>query len=317
MSPVAGIVGLGLIGGSAALGLRAAGWRVWGHDPDPPVVGFEVVDDLARAPRETDVVLVAAPPAVTVGVVEAVARALPDALVTDAASVKRPLAALPAALQARVLPGHPLAGREAGGFAAADGALFAGATWAACPLPGTPITALPGLAELAGALGAALLVCTPEDHDAAVARTSHFPHALAAALAAAAGDPLAGALSGGALRDATRVAAAPADLWWEILRANGDALEAAARDVVARADALVAAAREGDRGAFEAAWRAGAAAQAAVLARRWSPATWIPVGSPVAEGWAPWLALGRDGRAVRAVTLAGDVLRGEAASPET
>ena len=73
----------------------------------------------------------------------------PDAVVFDAASVKRPIAAaLAAADPARFLLSHPLAGREASGFAASDPDLFAGAVWAACPLPATPVTLLAQLSAL-------------------------------------------------------------------------------------------------------------------------------------------------------------------------
>jgi prephenate dehydrogenase len=295
------VLGLGLIGGSV---LRRAGGMGW--DPDPATreaaraAGLAVADDLgALAPTA---VLVCAPPGATApAMLDALAR-WPDAVVFDAASVKREIAgALAGADPARFLLSHPLAGREASGFAASDPALFEGAVWAACPLPETPVALLAELSALTDRLGAALTVLSPADHDRLVARTSHAPHLIAAALAASAidGDPLAAVTSGGALRDMTRVAAADPELWREIVRLNGDEVAEALQAFAA------ALGRPPD-------WDAAATAVAALQHHRWSARERMPVRHPLADGWAPWLEGAAAGRTYTRVRRDGDALTASA-----
>jgi prephenate dehydrogenase len=298
---VLAVLGLGLIGGSV---LRRAGGVGW--DPDAAAreaarsAGLAVADDLeALAP---EAVLVCAPPGATAAAMLDALERWPDAVVFDVASVKRPIAdALAGADPARFLLSHPLAGREANRFAASDPALFEGAVWAACPLPGTPVALLAELSALTDRLGAALTVLSPADHDRLVARTSHAPHLIAAALAASAirGEPLAAATSGGALRDMTRVAAADAELWREIVRLNGDEVAEALQAFAA------ALGRPPD-------WDAAAAAVAALQHHRWSARERAPVRHPLAAGWAPWLQGAAAGRTYTGVRRDGDVLTASA-----
>jgi prephenate dehydrogenase len=293
-------------GGPSAAAREAGPSGAVGWDPDAAVraaareAGLAVVDELdAFAP---DAVLVCAPPGATApAMLDALAR-WPDAAVFDAASVKRPIAgALAGADRARVLLSHPLAGREASGFAASDPALFEGAVWAACPLPETPVGLLAELSALTDRLGAALTVLSPAEHDRLVARTSHAPHLIAAALAASAvrGDPLAAVTSGGALRDMTRVAGADPELWREIVRLNGD-------EVAEALEAFAAAlGRPPD-------WDAAAAAVAALPRPRWSARERAPVRHPLAAGWAPWLEGAAAGRTYTGVRRDGDALTASA-----
>ena len=201
-----GVVGLGLIGGSL---LRALGGA--GYDADPAVraaaaaEGFEVADELAGL-AGCELVLVAVPPARTADVLGEVLEALPDALVADTTSVKAPLPR-----HERLVGAHPMAGAETAGWAASTAVLLQGAPWAACPA-GEALEPLLALSAAVDALGGRIVACTPEEHDAAVARTSHVPHLAAQALAGLAADGgLQAALAGTAFRDMTRVARADAD----------------------------------------------------------------------------------------------------------
>ncbi|WP_051471886.1 prephenate dehydrogenase [Patulibacter minatonensis] len=323
--PRVGVCGLGLIGGSALLALRAAGVDVRGCDvwPDPRTwcedLGVPADGSPEATARAVDVLLLCVPPHATAKVAAAALSANPDLVVVDTASVKGPVvdevrARVPGAA-GRFLPAHPLAGAERGGFAAARADLLDGATWAVCPPADDPdgvadttatlLTAAPVL----DALGARLVACTPEDHDRALAATSHAPHVVAGTLAELAagppaGGPLAAVLSGGALRDMTRVAGAPSGLWVEILHANAtptaDALEAAADGLRAAAAAL----RAGEHDDLQAAWDRGVAAHDAIAAARWTAPSWEPV--VVADGWPGLLALGARGVAVRGLADAGD-----------
>jgi prephenate dehydrogenase len=285
----AGVVGLGLIGGSL---LRALGGV--GHDADPAVraaaaaEGFEVADSPTGL-AGCDLVLVAVPPARTAEVVGELLEALPDAVVADTASVK---AGLPR--HERLVGAHPMAGAETAGWDASTAVLLQGAPWAACPA-GEALEPLLALSEAVDALGGRLVACTPEDHDAVVARTSHVPHLAAQALAGLAADGgLHAALAGTAFRDMTRVARADADLWAEILAANRDACLAAVDELIARLGVLRTAL--GDEEAMRAEWALGLEWLDAVDAARWREPEWRE--EPV-DGWAGVLAHGREGRAVR------------------
>jgi prephenate dehydrogenase len=248
------VQGTGLIGTSVALALRDKGTEVWLSDADPATARLAadlgagtVVPDLRDAKGIADVAVLAMPPAV-VGRALAYAQecAVADAY-TDVASVK----VLPAS-HARALgcdldsyvPGHPLAGRERHGPAAAQADLFLGRTWALCPLPETSADALDAVTALAVACGADPVVTDPQTHDQWVALVSHAPQLVAVAMAArlAPRDVPADALklAGQGLRDVTRIAASDSALWTQILTANAGPV---AEVVAAVAEDLAAAAR--------------------------------------------------------------------------
>jgi prephenate dehydrogenase len=257
------VAGTGLIGTSIALALRAKGAEVWLSDADPATARLAadlgagaVVPDLRDAKGIADVAVLAMPP-VAVGQQLAFAQECGVADVyTDVASVK----VLPVS-QARALgcdletyvPGHPLAGRERHGPAAAQADLFLGRTWALCPLPETSADAVSAVTALAVACGADPVTTDPETHDRWVALVSHAPHLVAVAMAARlapSGVPAeALKLAGGGLRDVTRIAAGDSALWTQILSANAgpvaEVVAAVAEDLAAAARTLAAAAMEG------------------------------------------------------------------------
>ena len=167
-------------------------------------------------------------------------------LVSDTASVKGAVISQvverdPDGARERYVPGHPLAGREQMGAAAADPQLFRGAVWALCPDPETPVDAVLFVARVIWAARASILAIDAGSHDRAVAFSSHGPHLVASAVATAAAGagPLAAILSGGGLRDATRVAASDGAMWWEIVSENAHETLAAIDAQRAAMDALV------------------------------------------------------------------------------
>src|SRR5207248_3220321 len=106
-------------------------------------------------------------------------------LVTDVTSVKGPVGALVrrSGLLAGYVGGHPMAGRETSGFAAADGDLFRDCAWVLCLEPGeTDLSDWLTLAQVVTGLGARVVPATAAEHDLAVAAVSHVPHLLACAL---------------------------------------------------------------------------------------------------------------------------------------
>jgi prephenate dehydrogenase len=169
---------------------------------------------------------------------------------TDVASVKglpvRQARALGCRLDSYV-PGHPLAGRERQGPAAAQADLFLGRTWALCPLPETSPDAVAAVTALAVACGADPVTTDADTHDRWVALVSHAPHLVAAAMAARLAPPDVPAdalsLAGQGLRDVTRIAAGDSGLWTQILAANAGpvaAVVAAVAEDLAAAAALLA-----------------------------------------------------------------------------
>jgi prephenate dehydrogenase len=248
------VCGTGLIGTSIALALRDKGVQVFLSDADPATARLAadlgagvVVPDLRDAKGVADVAVLAMPPAVVGRELGYAQECAVADCYTDVASVK----VLPAA-QARELgcdletyvPGHPLAGREKHGPAAAQADLFLGRTWAVCPLPETARDAVDAVTALAAACGADPVLTDPETHDRWVALVSHAPHlvavAMAARLAPSSVPPDALKLAGGGLRDVTRIAAGDSALWTQILAANAGPVAEVVADV---AEDLAAVAR--------------------------------------------------------------------------
>ena len=185
----------------------------------------------------------------------------------------------------RFVPGHPLAGREVSGPAAARADLFADRVWALTPGAGTDPDRTAQVTALVESLGAVVVTTTPEEHDRAVALTSHAPQVVSS-LVAAGLEPLGATavrLSGQGLRDMTRLASSDPELWTEILTSNAepvsDALDGLIERLVRVRDGLLA------RGA----------GTAEPCAKRSSPGSRARPGSPASTGrsrcptpWSPW-----------------------------
>jgi prephenate dehydrogenase len=227
------IIGLGLIGGSL---LRRFGGEAIGYDADESTraaaaeAGYAVADSVASAVSGRDVAIVAVPLPAYEAVVAEVRAAAPEILLTDVASVKGPVAGTPGPFVA----GHPMAGTEESGFAAADPALFEDAAWVLCLEEGTAIEHWLAIARVVLGTGARVVPTTAAAHDAAVARISHLPHILAATLTQQAGDPLALSLAAGSFRDATRVAASRPELTTAMSQGNDAALQGAIEEQIRR-----------------------------------------------------------------------------------
>jgi prephenate dehydrogenase len=238
------IVGTGLIGTSLGIALSRVGFQVSLDDPSPTAAAL--ARDLGAGVLATDsrsvpdVVVVAAPPDVVADVVAAELTRWPDAVVTDAASVK---GAVLTALRdkgadlSRYVGSHPMAGREKSGAMSAQGDLFEGRSWVVAPGPRASAGAVSLVSEIAEAAGSVVLVMTPDEHDAAVAAVSHVPQIAASLVASRLRDLPSGAvaLSGQGIRDVTRIAASDPGMWTQILAGNAPAvrgvLESLAEDL--------------------------------------------------------------------------------------
>ena len=234
------VIGVGLIGGSFALALKQAGkvTHVTGVGRNPANLEAarkrgiidSIAPDAAVAAGEADLVLVAAP----VGQSAAIFSALKDckALITDAGSTKRDVvAAARAALGKKIaqfVPGHPVAGAEKSGAAAASADLFKARRVVLTPLKENPAAAVAKIRSLWEACGAHVTRLEPEEHDAVLAAVSHLPHLLAYALV----HDIAGrgnaeqlfSYAAGGFRDFTRIASSHPEMWRDICVANRDAI---------------------------------------------------------------------------------------------
>jgi prephenate dehydrogenase len=234
------IVGVGLIGGSVGLAARERGvaGRVVGvgrsADSLARAVACGAVDagtcDLADAARAADFILFCAPvDRIAAQVREAAAACRPGAVLTDAGSTKDTIVrAVDGALPPGVafVGGHPLAGSEKRGPEHARADLFDGRLVVLTPTSRTDPRAVERVTAFWEALGARVRCMSPQDHDDALAVTSHLPHLAAAALANTLPDHLR-ALAATGFRDTTRVAAGDPDLWAAIFAQNRGAVLAA------------------------------------------------------------------------------------------
>ncbi len=252
------IYGLGLIGGSIGLAIKAR-WpsvRVIAIDR-PHVVDaalrMQVADsgsDRLGIAHGADLVMLAAPVLQNV----AALRALPDhlqhaAIVTDVGSTKRAIADAAAALPDRLqfIGGHPLAGAAVSGIEAARPDLFLDRPWILTGAEAAQAPVLAALTQFIAGLGGIVRHMDAAEHDRLLAYVSHLPQLAVSALMHVVGrragaDGL--ALAGRGLRDTTRLASSPALTWRDIVATNSDNISSAVDDLIAALQQLKPA--EGD-----------------------------------------------------------------------
>ncbi|MGJ8697873.1 MAG: prephenate dehydrogenase [Verrucomicrobiaceae bacterium] len=236
------ILGPGLLGGSVALAAREAGLEVclWGRNAERVeatcALGLEATTELGEAVKGADLVVLAVPVGAMPKVVEAMLPHLGEGcLVTDVGSVKvhphQEVGSMLRGAGVDFVGSHPMAGSEQTGVEAARGDLFRGA---ACVVTNDEAVGEERVEELEKfweVLGCRVKHLTAADHDRAVARISHFPHAMAvltAEVGLATGDEA--GLAGGGFRDTSRVASGDAKMWAEIMMENRGALMAMLRE---------------------------------------------------------------------------------------
>lgn len=269
------VLGLGLMGGSFALGLRGRCAGLFGVDPDPEarrIAGqaglFEAVSGRAEELLpEADLAILAAP----VGAILSLLDALPGLMggplaVIDLGSTKRAIVEKMSGLPPRfdALGGHPMCGKERGGFANAEARIFHEAVFAFTPLDRTSAWLRSTAADLAAALGARPLWLDALTHDRWVAWTSLLPYLASGALAAAV-PPEAFPLTGPGLRGAVRLAGTPWPMIRDALATNRHNLLASLRAYRAGLQELEALLEQEDFAGLEARLGAGAAAYQALM----------------------------------------------------
>ena len=271
------VVGAGLLGTSIGLACRRAGIDVLLTDPSSE--HLRTASGLGagrpRTPGDRPQLVVVAVPPDHLG--DEIARALEttDAVVTDVGSVKTgPLATVAGRPGVeRYVGSHPMAGSERSGPLAASSALFDGRPWAIAPHALSKPEAVELVEDLVRVCGAVAVRLTPEEHDRAVARTSHVPHLLASLVAARLAHAPAQhlALSGQGVRAVTRVAAGDPGLYGQIVAANSQAVLDLLTEVRGQLDTLIDAVAGADRGAVESVLKQGVAGTQAIPGKHGGP----------------------------------------------
>ncbi|HXW96471.1 MAG TPA: prephenate dehydrogenase/arogenate dehydrogenase family protein [Gemmatimonadales bacterium] len=229
------VIGLGAIGGSLAWQARLAGVAsVIGYSPDrndsvqalKARAVHDIADSPARAVQGADLVVLAAPPQAILDLLASLAPHLgPETLVTDVASIKGPVVARAreAGLEARFAGSHPFTGTHVAGWSGARPDRFTDAIVYVCSSGAAGDRAAREVMNFwSSVLGAHPVLVEAATHDQQLAWTSHLPQAVASALAhVLSSEPsLRGASFGSGMRDTTRLAASPAEMWVDIFLMN-------------------------------------------------------------------------------------------------
>jgi prephenate dehydrogenase len=247
------ILGTGLLGTSAGLALRAAGFRGtisgWNRSPEQAQIALSmsaidsIATDPAQAALDAQLVLLATPVHAILDWMEQLSSVLgSEHLVTDVGSTKAQITAAGDRLfnrpgGAAFLPGHPMAGKERGGAALADATLFRGAVWLFTENPEwrrseRQTSLVKAWRHWVAAMGAKVIDLDSARHDELVAWVSHLPQFLATGLSALLEDEVGDApelkdVGGRGLREMTRLGASPYSMWRDIAYTNSEAVQAA------------------------------------------------------------------------------------------
>ena len=237
------IIGLGLLGGSVGLAVKAhvPGATTTGYDADPATraraaeraLVDRVCDSAADAVKDAELVVLCVPVGAMAAAAKELAGALPaDALLSDVGSSKQSVAkALAEVLPGHaIIPAHPVAGTERSGPDAGFASLFQQRWCILTPPEGADPAKLAALSAFWEALGARVEVMDAAHHDLVLAVTSHLPHLIAYTIVGTASD-LEGVTEGevikysaGGFRDFTRIAASDPTMWRDVFLSNKDAV---------------------------------------------------------------------------------------------
>jgi prephenate dehydrogenase len=229
-SQTVAIVGLGLMGGSLALGLRGQCHEVLAVDPDPDTqelalrqgIIAQISADPAEIIPQADIIFLAAPVNVILDFIPRLPVLHPgNPVIIDLGSTKNQICEAFNKLPARFEPlgGHPMCGKAVGGLEHAEAELFQDTPFAFTPLARTTERALEIADHLATILRAQALWVGPKTHDQWVAATSHFPYLLATALTLSTPGE-ASHLVGPGFKSTSRLAGSPSSVMVPILETN-------------------------------------------------------------------------------------------------
>ena len=260
------IIGMGLIGGSLGLALRAAqgaNIRITGVDVSEDSLNTarllgaadDITTDSKAAVKDADIVFLCTPVLQAAALAKEIAPYLKQgAIVTDTCSTKSYLMQqiaflLPAGIH--YIPGHPMAGREKSGIEAADAALFDNKWYILTPKQTADKRAVDLVRQVINLTGARITIMEAGQHDVCTALISHVPHIGAAALvnllAYSEDQDSSIKLAGGGFRDTTRIASSNADMWADICMTNAAPIVDSLDKFNQLITQITQAIREGDR----------------------------------------------------------------------
>ena len=272
------LVGLGIMGASLALALKARGYAgtltgvARSETTCASALARGAVDiattDVRAGVGQADLVVLATPARLLINQIPVCGESCKDgAVITDMGSTKSAIVAAMNALPARLaaVGGHPMCGKEKAGIDAAEAGLYIGAPWILTPTERSDEGALALVRALASFVGARPRAIAVADHDRLLAYASHLPYALSVALVTAtdqfgASRPEVWEIMAGGFRDTSRVSASDETMWTDILLTNPGPILAALRDAQFALDQLGALIERGDEAGLRAAL--GAAARA-------------------------------------------------------
>ena len=254
------IVGLGLMGGSLALALKGT-CRLVGLDIDPAAREAALAKgavaaadrDPAKVLADADVVILAAPVPAIIGWLESLPKLIDHpCVVMDIGSTKRAIIDAMNSLPAQFDPigGHPVCGREQLGLRNADPNLFMDAPFILTPLARTTSRAREAASQILASIGARRLELSAEEHDRALAATSHLPFLASSALALATPAD-SGQFIGTGFRSTARLAGTPASMMLGVLASNRDNILQSLKDFQMSLSTIEAALRDEDNPALE------------------------------------------------------------------
>lgn len=225
------IVGVGLLGGSIGFALQeqkiASQVVGLGRNLDRLQKALElgavnqIETDLTAACSGADLCVVCTPvQKIAENVLACQKHMVDDALITDVGSTKHTICSTLSASGVDTFCGsHPLAGSDRSGVTFADGKLFEGRMTVVTPVEDTPNALQQRTVKLWQGMGSRTVTMAPQDHDRALAQTSHLPHVVSSALAAGTPDELLQLVATG-WEDTTRISAGNAQLWTQIIQEN-------------------------------------------------------------------------------------------------
>ena len=233
---VVGVVGLGLIGGSAAKAFKAAGATVLACDINDSIVSYArlegIVDGVldAESIAECDLLLLTATPRAVEGYLRDSARYInPRTLVIDFCGTKRKVCELGFALAAEhgftFVGGHPMAGLQYSGYKYSKATLYSGASFIMVPPVHDDIALLDRVKQaLAPLCFKKFVVTTADFHDRMISYTSQMCHVVSNAFIKSPSAKFHKGYSAGSFRDFTRVSRLNEDMWTELFLENKEHL---------------------------------------------------------------------------------------------
>ncbi|MBR6897484.1 MAG: prephenate dehydrogenase [Lachnospiraceae bacterium] len=258
-----GFIGLGLIGGSIAKGLKKAHSDIYiiahtrSRDSLLPALNDGVIDEIAEEIDEAfgscDVIYLCTPVANNRQFLVLLKDVISEnTIITDVGSTKADIcrSAEGLGMEKNFCGGHPMAGSERSGYANSSDHLLENAFYLLTPTKGTPERAVELLTSLAKDLGSTVKVLSASEHDETVAAISHLPHLVACSLVDAVRDNdkngLMKTLAAGGFKDITRIASSSPDMWEQICASNREPIADYIRKHIASMEAILSMVEAGD-----------------------------------------------------------------------